>query len=53
MSEAAKAHVLALGCAPRLGQPADIAAMVALLVSEEGAWITGQVISIDGGATMR
>jgi len=33
----------------RLGQPEDIAALVAFLASEEGAWITGQVIAADGG----
>jgi NAD(P)-dependent dehydrogenase (short-subunit alcohol dehydrogenase family) len=53
MSEAAKAQVLALGRVPRLGQPQDIAGMVALLMSEDGEWITGQVVSVDGGATMR
>jgi NAD(P)-dependent dehydrogenase (short-subunit alcohol dehydrogenase family) len=53
MSEEAKAEVLALGRAPRLGQPQDIAGMVALLMSDEGEWITGQVVSIDGGSTMR
>jgi NAD(P)-dependent dehydrogenase (short-subunit alcohol dehydrogenase family) len=37
----------------RLGQVEDIAAMAALLFSDEGAYITGQVINIDGGATMR
>lgn len=37
----------------RLGAPADIAAMAALLLSDEGGYITGQVISIDGGSTMR
>ena len=37
----------------RLGAPGDIAAMGALLMSEEGAYITGQVISVDGGITMR
>lgn len=37
----------------RVGEPEDIAAMVALLLSDEGAWINGQVISVDGGATMR
>lgn len=37
----------------RVGQPEDIAAMVALLLSDEGMWINGQVISVDGGATMR
>ena len=37
----------------RVGTPEDIAAMVALLLSEEGYWINGQVISVDGGATTR
>jgi NAD(P)-dependent dehydrogenase (short-subunit alcohol dehydrogenase family) len=37
----------------RLGAPGDIAAMSALLMSDEGSYITGQVISVDGGSTMR
>jgi NAD(P)-dependent dehydrogenase (short-subunit alcohol dehydrogenase family) len=37
----------------RLGTAVDIAAMGALLMSDEGSYITGQVISVDGGATMR
>ena len=37
----------------RLGRPEDIAAMGALLLSDEGAFVTGQVISVDGGNTMR
>lgn len=37
----------------RLGTPGDIAAMAALLMSDEGAYITGQIISVDGGRTMR
>jgi NAD(P)-dependent dehydrogenase (short-subunit alcohol dehydrogenase family) len=37
----------------RLGRPEDIAAMCALLMSEEGSYITGQVIGVDGGVTMR
>ena len=36
----------------RLGQPADIAPMVALLASDHAAWITGQVLSISGGFSM-
>ena len=36
----------------RLGQPNDVAPMVALLASERGGWITGQVISISGGFSM-
>ena len=38
---------------PRLGRPEDIAAMVAFLLSDDGAWVNGQVISVDGGATVR
>lgn len=36
----------------RLGTPADIANAVALLCSEEAAWITGQLIDVDGGASL-
>ncbi|MFE1397976.1 SDR family oxidoreductase [Nocardiopsis dassonvillei] len=33
----------------RLGEPADIASVVAFLVSDEGAWINGQTIHASGG----
>jgi 3-oxoacyl-[acyl-carrier protein] reductase len=33
----------------RFGQPADIARAVAFLASEASAYITGQVLSVDGG----
>ncbi|MBI3374362.1 MAG: SDR family oxidoreductase [Betaproteobacteria bacterium] len=33
----------------RLGQPAEIASLVALLVSERGAYITGSTFHVDGG----
>jgi NAD(P)-dependent dehydrogenase (short-subunit alcohol dehydrogenase family) len=36
----------------RLGQPSDVAPMVALLASDAGGWITGQVLSISGGFSM-
>jgi NAD(P)-dependent dehydrogenase (short-subunit alcohol dehydrogenase family) len=38
---------------PRLGEVEDIAAAAALLLSDEGSWITGQVIGVDGGLVMR
>jgi NAD(P)-dependent dehydrogenase (short-subunit alcohol dehydrogenase family) len=37
----------------RVGDPDDIASLVAFLLSEEGAWINGQVINIDGGTVLR
>lgn len=36
--------------ATRLGKVEDIAAMVALLLSEDGRWVNGQVIHVNGGA---
>jgi NAD(P)-dependent dehydrogenase (short-subunit alcohol dehydrogenase family) len=35
----------------RLGEPGDIAGSVAFLAGDEAAWITGQVLSVDGGWT--
>jgi len=36
---------------PELGYSEDIAAMVALLASDEGRFVTGQILRIDGGVT--
>ena len=33
----------------RLGNPEDISALAAFLISEQSEWITGQVIGVDGG----
>ena len=35
-----------------LGQPEDVARAVAFLVSEDARYITGQVLSVDGGMHM-
>ncbi|AMK19570.1 MULTISPECIES: SDR family NAD(P)-dependent oxidoreductase [Sphingobium] len=40
-------------CLPTLGAPEDIAAAAAFLVSDEARWITGQILSVDGGLTFR
>lgn len=36
----------------RIGEPEDIAGAAVLLASRAGAWMTGQVIVIDGGVTI-
>lgn len=36
----------------RMGTPADIGNAVSLICSEEASWITGQLIDVDGGASL-
>lgn len=45
-------HCIAETRSTRLGKVEDIAAMVALLLSEDGRWINGQVIHVNGGALL-
>ncbi|HEY9280973.1 MAG TPA: SDR family oxidoreductase [Eoetvoesiella sp.] len=49
--EGSEAEKKAIGATPmhRLGKPADVAAAVTFLLSDEAGFITGQVIGVDGG----
>lgn len=49
MTDAAKEAVLSQIPLKRAGTPKDIAETVAFLASEKASYITGQVISVDGG----
>ncbi len=37
----------------RVGEPEDVAACAAYLLSDEASWVTGQLISVSGGHTLR
>jgi NAD(P)-dependent dehydrogenase (short-subunit alcohol dehydrogenase family) len=50
--ERRKNTVLKMYPTGRLGEPKDIAAAVHFLTTENAAWITGQVLSVNGGFTM-
>lgn len=42
-------HSLALHPLGRIGEPDDVASAIRWLLSPESSWITGQVLSVDGG----
>lgn len=48
---AAKTDTLSRHPAGRLGQPEDVAGLVAFLASENAAFMTGECLTIDGGLT--
>lgn len=52
MTDAAKEAVLSKIPLKRAGSPKDIAETVAFLASDKASYITGQVISVDGGMYM-
>ena len=52
MTDSAKEAVLAQIPLRRVGNPKDVAETVAFLASDNAAYITGQVISVDGGMHM-
>ncbi|MEW1819205.1 SDR family oxidoreductase [Arthrobacter sp. NPDC080031] len=52
LDEPARADLLASIPQRRIGQPSDIASMVAVLASPLSAYLTGQTIYVDGGVTL-
>ena len=46
--------IAAMHALERVGKPEDIASLAAFLLSDEADWMTGQIISVDGGrSTLR
>ena len=52
LPDAMKAHVLSLIPLTKFGECEDIAAAVAFIASPEAKYITGQVLTVDGGMAM-
>ena len=52
LPEAVKSHVLSLIPLGKFGECEDIAATVAFIASPEARYITGQVLTVDGGMSM-
>jgi len=47
-----RAIVMGMQTLKRIGQPDDVASVIAFLVSEDARWITGETISVDGGSKL-
>ncbi len=53
VDDAAVQRMMRLARSNRIGKADDIAAMVTFLMSDDGSWVTGQIIAVDGGNSMR
>ena len=52
MPEDARKYVLSIIPLARKGEPEEIAYAVAFLASDQAAYITGQILGVDGGMAM-
>ena len=51
-TEAGRTAVMGMQALKRIGAPADVASVIAFLVSDEARWITGDTIAVDGGSKL-
>jgi NAD(P)-dependent dehydrogenase (short-subunit alcohol dehydrogenase family) len=51
-TEEGRATVMGMQTLKRIGQPADVASVIAFLASDDARWITGDVIAVDGGSKL-
>jgi NAD(P)-dependent dehydrogenase (short-subunit alcohol dehydrogenase family) len=51
VTPAQKESIIAMQCIPRAETPEDLVGTALFLASEASAFITGQIVNADGGAT--